>query len=996
MPTFGRIGLSQSEIGHILNREPEKIQLSLWDRFCDLFRPETKRDTVDNLAKLMQEPGLDAQVYLQNFEALVSHAKPEELHQFSLKVVSDADKRIAKLEFQVAGHTVAAPEIGIEGHLDDLDDLAGYAALHELRGQAANPKSTHELYKWASHEDITMLIEQSAWHVQGTRHRYGEFVREVQRKIADAGGGGAPRPQEQYPPTLNPFDERSQSASLLPHAPDEGVSLEHPTRPTGLTPSRAPSTKLIEGGYQPLSAPAAASAPDVLESIDEQLTALAGPRVMVRDIESFEVDNPQKHLLTVRSLIDRDADFSGVSVRDLLERGADFTDVSIKMLQAANVSFDGVDLCALRDRHTWTHDVSLAELIALGIKGGDTPVFEESAGIHRAPIPIYERPESPKLKLPVLLDAGFTVEQVPVRHLAEHFDLRGCPFNSLVEAKVGFFGSDLEQLRNFGVDFRGVRAASLLALGIPLTTPARPGQPQSASTGTGVTVQKLDEMGISLEGARVTQLFSQGLKLSGCKLDALLKARADVLDLELRTFVAGGGECAGVNLRRLKEEGMKLTDVSFEDLRAAGVSTQGVTAAELIDWAEVKGTRVQQLIDAEVAAEGISVKTLLGHEVSFAGADMTAVRRWNPDMNGCFVDTLLRQGASFGGASVKWLKDSGASLAGVTYARLRDAGCDFSGLTAADVTDLSRIKGFFENVSVGDLLAAPDLDVTGWRLEDLTQAGAKLENVSTDQLLQRGVRLDGALAGGLIETRGTSVRLLLSHGASFAGTRMASLHSQNADVNGTFIRTLLDGGADFGGASVKWLKESGASFAGVTYTQLRQAGCDFSGLTPRALAELGRDKAFYQGTSLSDLLEAPDVNLVGAKLADLPGAHQLAGVSILAALRKGVSLSGLRLDQLMADKADLRGCHVLDLQKSGLAFPNVQFPTLLREGISFVKARVSDLDQGIHFNGYLGRHAIENGLRFDSQEDFREFEARGGTVLEQQAAPSRGNTGPRT
>ncbi len=252
------------------------------------------------------------------------------------------------------------------------------------------------------------------------------------------------------------------------------------------------------------------------------------------------------------------------------------------------------------------------------------------------------------------------------------------------------------------------------------------------------------------------------------------------------------------------------------------------------------------------------------------------------------------------------------------------------------------------------------LKLEGMRLEDLIQGGAKLGFVSASELLLNDIRLDGSNAGGLIGSAGVSVKLLLGTAASFEGESIKALRGQNADMKGASVSSLLERKANFEGASVKWLKDSGANFAGVTYLQLRGAGCDFSGFTRADFEDLRKDVNFFKETRVSDLLNTATLNLAGWRLVDLPGARSaLGGLPVAQVLSKGLSLSGLGLDQLIGQHANFSGAHILKLSEAKLAISDLQFDVVLKKGISFEGARVRDLPAGDPFR----QHSRRDGAR---------------------------------
>ncbi len=254
-------------------------------------------------------------------------------------------------------------------------------------------------------------------------------------------------------------------------------------------------------------------------------------------------------------------------------------------------------------------------------------------------MPFYPTPEAPKLKLPVLLDAKFTIVDVPVKRLAGHFDLRDCPFDTLVKAGGQLLRSQCCTASRARGGSSRCEGTTLRGLNIPLTKPApKPAQPESDASGTApsatatdsaITMQELLDTGIDFKGAKATDLFAQGLKMDGCKLNDVLGAEMELRGLELETFIAAGGDCTGTLLERLQEEGVSFAGVSFEDLRHAEVSMQGVTAARLLELVDVKDINVKDLLDEKVVGEGIHLTELLGRGVSFDAVSVNDLRKWN-------------------------------------------------------------------------------------------------------------------------------------------------------------------------------------------------------------------------------------------------------------------------------------------------------------------------------------------------------------------------------
>jgi|GEM_PF-2081739 len=1031
MPTFGRIDLNAQEIGKIV--AGEQVKLGLWDQIKDLFRSETKRGTIEFLLGQMKTPFQDgdAHVYLQNFERIAAHARPECLHEFSLSVEPTGSHEGTELKFAIGGHPVATQEVNADRH---FDHLVSYAALYELRGQAANPKFAHRLCDHVNHEDITRLIVEScgaadgprppnSGHpLDGTRRRYGEFTRQLRQDMERKGQvrtrsaqstnpfGEPPVPRASAKPvnqppapqaSTNPFDPPpaglkfagpvkpppASSGSTQPSDPTAAARngpapaaqedlanllAQQRSQPVeSMVPPAAPSP-VIRRSYQPLPSQIKleGSALDVLDSIDEKVVKAAGARLTIRAL-------PQPAPGTkIGPLLERDADFTRASIASLVKAGADFEGVSLRTLVSSGADVRGADLEQMQSRGVSIEGFSLAQLIYLGVKGRDTPVFVELDGRQCPALPLYSSENAAKLKLQALLGAGFSVADVSVKQLEKEFDLRECPFDTLQQAGVNLFGTTVAQLRGFGIDFGRVKLA-----GLP--------QGLLLDRGAQIGLDDLAGMGFDFAGSRATDLFDKGLQKAGCRLAALLDKGVSPQGLGLKDFIAAGGNCQGTDLSDLKARGVLFDGTSFEDLRAARIDMQGVQAADLVQWTNVKGTGVAALMAAKVDAGRISVNDLLREEVSFAGSKMTEVLGWHPDLNGCPLRRLLDDEADFNGVSVQRLASEQAGFENVTYAELRARGADFSGLTADAVSRLGK-AGFFAGVSVAELLRE-NPDAAGWHLADLTRGGATLGEVSTRQLLDRGIRLDEVNAGG-IDTSGASIKELLANKVSFAGASVVALLQQEAKLDGIFVRTLLDQQASFDGVSVKWLKDLGVSFAGVTFSELRGAGCNFSELSPQELREL-RDRDFFRGASAAELLGAHDLDLRGWNLKDLPGTRQsLAGVSIAAAVRKGMSLAGLGLGELITRKADLSGAHVGHLQAAGLAFPTVEFELLVGEKMSFADMKPAQLNANIRFSRYSATDAVANGLTFGTIDDVKEFEKRGGLRA---AAPSQGAAGRR-
>ncbi len=353
MPTFGRINLNEREVSNILNQQP--IHLGWLDKIWDCFRPQTKRETIEHLVQLMQSPAehpeTAAQTYLHNFEVIASHAKTEQLRQFSLSVVQKGTDGIAELQFRIGEHSVASHEVDATGYVDDLVSLG---ALYRLRGEAADTKASHELCRYASHEAITGLIEHSTSNIDGARRRYGEFVRQLAKDISAAGVSGRRsrkrlRRRRRPPRRIHsrrsarssgsPFEESSESAHFLAPAAQPGVPVE----PIGfIRGSSTLSAVPRKSTYEPLSS--ATSALDVLTAVEAQVIEEAGPRAVVRDLKKCLIGAA----LQVEKLINHDADFSGANLQPLLLGGANFKGVSVQMLRSVGASFEGVNLRLLQ------------------------------------------------------------------------------------------------------------------------------------------------------------------------------------------------------------------------------------------------------------------------------------------------------------------------------------------------------------------------------------------------------------------------------------------------------------------------------------------------------------------------------------------------------------------------------------------------------------------------------------------------------------------------
>ncbi|ELS5707887.1 hypothetical protein R5P42_004906, partial [Escherichia coli] len=92
------VTLNESRIGRMLSgNHDEAVYMGFWDKFCDLFRPEKKKDVMESVWTLLHpkseangespEPGSRDELccMLSAFRKLRSYAESERMNDFRLK-----------------------------------------------------------------------------------------------------------------------------------------------------------------------------------------------------------------------------------------------------------------------------------------------------------------------------------------------------------------------------------------------------------------------------------------------------------------------------------------------------------------------------------------------------------------------------------------------------------------------------------------------------------------------------------------------------------------------------------------------------------------------------------------------------------------------------------------------------------------------------------------------------------------------------------------------
>ncbi len=762
MTNIGRINLNRlthAEIGEMLSGKGDSVHVGFLDWVMDFFRSETKRETIDTLLSKMRDPSdpsdpRPAVAYLQNFETIISYAKPEALRQFGLEVQRRQEDGLTadRLKFSIGGVEIASHEVAFGKHFGSLH---AYAALYRLRGELADVTAGHRLASFGSVEEVTALIQQSIDDLTGTRRRYGEISRTLANKIV-AELGAAPRAGDAVP--------REASGSLMS------------------------SATII-------------ATLDILHEIDKPLVDACGPRLIVRHLDDTTLARDK---LNVRQLFDQDADFAGVNVNHLLKNQANFLDLSVAQLieQAADVH--DTNLSELRRLGASVGNISLGELLDLGVRGGGYPLFNQPGdpqGPASSGLNLHGGPGTPKVQLSAALDAEFAVSEVPVNRLAAQFDLHDCSMERLLSHEVNVWNARIDELRDQGLSFRDSQASELAAKGMSFAR---------------LTIEELTAMDIAVKGVSAGVLLRQHLPVKGVQIASWLHNGVDIHGLEFKAFDAEGGSCRDVDFQTLHREGMLFTGVAFHELVALDelevprVSVGGAALQEVLGLVSVEGVNAGELIGAQVQADETSLATLLGKGVKFDEVKITGLQAWAPNLNlyGTFMRTLLDQGADFALAPVKWLKERGASFASVTYGDLHSLKCDFTGLTLKDLEELGR--AFLQKTSLNDLLGKVDL--SGAQLTQLMTFGVKLERVSVTALLAGHIRLKGftvddlaakgaivfdtpilALQAAGLQLAGEKFKELRGYGIVFADSSFERLHPQ-IRFDGSFGTDLIDAG----------------------------------------------------------------------------------------------------------------------------------------------------------------------------------------------------------
>ncbi len=964
--------LTADEIQKFVSGQGANVKRDVWDKIKDFFRTETKQDTIEQLLKEMHniDSSWDNKLYLENFEKIISHAKPEELHRFRVDVqetemegkrwfvqCSIGQQQFDPVEFNLSAETA--------GHVH------AYGALYKLRAALSDPRS--ELARVQSDwtlseklETVQSLIKSSLDdRMAGTRGRYGEFFRRLEADVVSAEG------------SRNPFYDPSSPLTPILQAAEESGAMK------------------------------------ALRSIDAVLVDKAGPR---EDVAALALDGHPADRVQVGQLLSRDADFSGASIQRLAGAHAKFDGVTLRQLLDRGADFTGANLIKLLANGASLQDTSLSELMGKGVKGGGYPIFPPSG---EDPLPphrlvLYATDREPKLKVADVLAAGFILSgdsnEVSITRVAGQFDLQNCPLALLEFNKVDCFGAGVKELHDLGVVFGGKRAADLATKHMSFAE---------------LTAEQVAGLGIVLNDASVAMLSVRGLKVSGTHVSALLDRHASFHGVQFKQLLAADCSCEKVDVRALRASGMSFTDATLEDLTNGKVLLKGMAAEELLEWlgaGAVQNTSVQVLIDAEVAAANesasprrdISLITLLGNGMTLAGVRIGDLRKWDPGLYGCHVQTLINE-TDFAGASLKWLKDRGASFAGLNCAALRAAKCDFSELVPGDLAELG--KDFFKGTSLTELILAPDVK---FPVADLLRSGAELEDVSVATLLQRNVRLDGVnlkdLIKGEADFKGLGIadlQKLENLGLKFDGTNIADLYRAEVVLRGVEI-TKLPKAIRFDRVNGLSAIERGLSLTskndqedfearGGTLLQRQERVSEVQkppqarrpsetqkpaearrpAEAPKPSAE-SRDAAVPDSAgriSLTGLIEDPNAKLERVHLATLlRSGASLKDVSVAALLNRGVRFFGLKLKDLTDGKAKLEGLGIADLQqleRFGLRFDGTHVGHLFQAKVA-LGGKVSQLPREIGFERVLVNDALGLGLDLSSKADQDDFLRRGG------------------
>ncbi len=971
--------LTAGEIQKFVSGQGANVKRDVWDQIKDFFRTETKRDTIELLLKEMHSINdplndpRDSKPYLENFEKIISHAKPEELHRFHVDVqetkvegtqrwfvqCSIGQEQFDPVEFNLSSETA--------GHVH------AYSALYKLRAGLSDPRSELAQVQsdWTLSEKlktVESLIKSSLDdRMAGTRGRYGEFFRRLEADVVSAEG------------SRNLFHDPSSPTAPILQAAEENGAMK------------------------------------ALRSIDTVLVEKAGPR---ENVAALVLDGHPAGRLQLGQLLGRDADFSGASIRRLADANAKFDGVTLRELLDRGADFTGASLIRLMVNGASLQGTSLSELMGKGIKGGGYPVFPPSGGdrFESDRLALYATDEEPKLKVVDVLAADFILSgdsnDVSITRVSGQFDLQNCPLALLESNKVDCFGAGVKELHDLGVVFGGKRAADLVTkhMSFAELTPE----------------QVARDLGIVLKDAGVAMLSLRGLTVSDTHVSALLDRQASFHGVEFKQLLAANCSCEMVDARALRASGMSFTDATLADLTNGKVLLGGMAAEELLEWlgaGAVNNTSVQVLIDADVAVTNksaspprdISLTTLLGNGMTLEGVRIGDLREWNPDLHGCHVETLINE-TDFAGASVKWLKDRGASFAGLNYAALRAAKCDFSELVPGDLAELG--KDFFKGTSLTELILSPDVKLP---VADLLRSGAELKGISVATLLEGNVRLDGVnlkdLINGEAKLEGLGVadlQKLEKLGLKFDGTNIADLYQAKVVLQGVEI-TKLPKAIRFDRVNGLSAIERGLSLSskndqedfearGGTLLQRQEkppevqkpaearkppepqkpaeAQKPVEAQTPSTPGGGAAAPDSAKRISLTELIEDPNAKLERVHLTTLlRSGAELKDVSVAALLKRGVRFFGLNLKDLTDGKAKFDGLGIADLQqleRFGLRFDGTHIGHL-RETKVGLQGKVTDLPREISFSHVRINDALGLGLDFKSKADQDDYLRRGGS-----------------
>ncbi|EEW3159101.1 hypothetical protein ID263_004916, partial [Escherichia coli] len=110
MDSFRSVKLNESRIGRMSGaNHDEAVYMGFWDKFCDLFRPEKKKDVLESVWALLHpksegndvppEPGSrdELRCMLSAFRTLRSYAECRHASDFGINITSDWSGGCCKL-----------------------------------------------------------------------------------------------------------------------------------------------------------------------------------------------------------------------------------------------------------------------------------------------------------------------------------------------------------------------------------------------------------------------------------------------------------------------------------------------------------------------------------------------------------------------------------------------------------------------------------------------------------------------------------------------------------------------------------------------------------------------------------------------------------------------------------------------------------------------------------------------------------------------------------